>query len=124
MVSKKLAPQTIRSGFANLRHFLYYFGIKTGEQDIKFRIKIPKKIKEEKHQLTRQEYEKTYDPNGYVDVYRSHFVIGNGKLLGDRVLAYITPKISEVDTLEEFEFLEYQAQKNPVLVSRFLKKKI
>jgi len=72
----------------------------------------------------RQEYEKTYDPNGYVDVYRSHFVIGNGKLLGDRVLAYITPKISEVDTLEEFEFLEYQAQKNPVLVSRFLKKKI
>ena len=58
LVHKKLCPQTIRSGFANLRHFLYYFGIKTDEQDIKFRIKIPKKIKEEKHQLTKQEYAK------------------------------------------------------------------
>ena len=58
LVHKKLCAQTIRSGFANLRHFLYYFGIKTDEQDIKFRIKMPKRIKEEKHQLTKQEYKK------------------------------------------------------------------
>jgi N-acylneuraminate cytidylyltransferase len=66
----------------------------------------------------RQEFKKTYDPNGYVDVYKSRYIIKNGKILGDRVLAYITPRIAEVDTLEEFEFLEYQVYKNPTLVSR------
>ena len=66
----------------------------------------------------RQEFKKTYDPNGYVDVYKSRYIIENEKILGDRVLAYITPRIAEVDTLEEFDFLEYQIYKNPTLVSR------
>ncbi len=66
----------------------------------------------------RQEFKKTYDPNGYVDVYKTHYIIENGKILGDRVLAYITPKITEVDSLEEFDFLEYQIYKNPTLVSK------
>ena len=66
----------------------------------------------------RQEFKKTYDPNGYVDVYKSRYIVENGKILGDRVLAYITPRIAEVDTLEEFDFLEYQVYKNPTLVSR------
>jgi CMP-N,N'-diacetyllegionaminic acid synthase len=66
----------------------------------------------------RQEFKKTYDPNGYVDVYRSRYIIENRKILGNRVHAYITPFITEVDTLEEFEFLEYQIHKNPRLVSR------
>ena len=69
----------------------------------------------------RQEFKKTYDPNGYVDVYKTHYIMENGKILGDRVLAYITPRITEVDTLEEFDFLEYQVYKNPTLVSRFFK---
>lgn len=66
----------------------------------------------------RQEFKKTYDPNGYVDVYKSHYILENEKILGDRVLAYITPRIAEVDTLEEFDFLEYQIYKKPTLVSR------
>ena len=66
----------------------------------------------------RQEFKKTYDPNGYVDVYKTHYIMENGKILGDRVLAYITPRITEIDSLEEFDFLEYQVYKNPTLVSR------
>ncbi len=69
----------------------------------------------------RQEFKKTYDPNGYVDVYKTHYIIENGKILGDRVLAYITPRITEIDSLEEFDFLEYQVYKNPTLVSRLFK---
>ena len=66
----------------------------------------------------RQEFKKTYDPNGYVDVYKTSYIIENRKLLGDRVIAYVTPPIAEVDTLEEFDFLEYLVCKNPTLVSR------
>lgn len=69
----------------------------------------------------RQEFKKTYDPNGYVDVYKTSYIIENKKLLGDRVLAYITPSIAEVDMLEEFDFLEYQVYKDPTLVSRLIK---
>jgi len=65
----------------------------------------------------RQEFKKTYDPNGYVDVYKSHYVMENKKLLGDRVLAYITPRVAEVDTLEELNFLEYQLSKKTGMVS-------
>ena len=70
---------------------------------------------------SRQEFKKTYDPNGCVDIYKSHFVLKNGQLLGNRVMAYITPKIAEVDTLDEFNFLEFQVHKNPALINRLLK---
>ena len=66
----------------------------------------------------RQDYETTYDANGYVDIFRSSFVIENKRLLGDRVLAYVTPRIAEVDTFEDFDYLEYQVTMNPRLASR------
>lgn len=69
----------------------------------------------------QQKFKKTYDPNGYVDVYKTHYSIENGKILGDRVLTYVTPRIAEIDTLEEFDFLEYQICKNPTLASRLFK---
>jgi N-acylneuraminate cytidylyltransferase len=56
--------------------------------------------------------------NGYVDIIRSSFVIENEKVLGNRVIAYITPGITDIDTLENFEYLEYQIAKYPELVSR------
>jgi|TARA_Y100000031_G_scaffold122126_1_gene136876 N-acylneuraminate cytidylyltransferase len=68
--------------------------------------------------LPRQTYEKTYVANGYVDIIRSSFVIENEKVLGNRVIAYITPGITDIDTLENFEYLEYQIAKYPELVSR------
>ena len=67
----------------------------------------------------RQRFKKTYDANGYVDIYRSSYIKKNKKLLGNRVLAYITPQVYEVDTVEDFDYLEYQIAKYPELVSRF-----
>ena len=68
--------------------------------------------------LPRQKYEKTYKANGYVDIIRSSFVIENEKVFGNRVIAYITPGITDIDTLEDFEYLEYKAAKDHTLVSR------
>ena len=66
----------------------------------------------------RQLFRETYDPNGYVDVYRTSYVIENERLLGNRVLAYITPRIDEVDTPEDFDYLEYQVARNPDFARR------
>jgi len=68
--------------------------------------------------LPRQKYEKTYKANGYVDIIRSSFVIENEKIFGNRVIAYITPWITDIDTMKDFEYLEYQAAKDHTIVSR------
>jgi len=69
----------------------------------------------------RQEFKKTYDANGYVDVIKTSYVIANKKIHGDHVIGYITPRVFEVHTLEDFEYLEYQIARNPALVKRLFR---
>lgn len=66
----------------------------------------------------RQNFKKTYKGNGYVDVIKSAYVMENKKIHGDKVIAYIIPQVFEVDTLEDFDYLEYQVTKCPILVNR------
>ena len=66
----------------------------------------------------RQRFSKTYHPNGYVDIIRSSFVRENQKLHGNCVLAYISESAVEVDTINDFAYLEYKVASNPSLVNR------
>jgi CMP-N,N'-diacetyllegionaminic acid synthase len=65
----------------------------------------------------RQTFKKTYHANGYVDIIRVSYVLQNAKLHGDNVLAFVTPLVVEVDTADDFEFLEFQAKKIPSAVN-------
>ena len=67
----------------------------------------------------RQLFPKTYVANGYVDIYKSSYVVENKKLLGDKVIAYVTLRILEVDMVEDFDYLEYQVDKNPAIIDEF-----
>lgn len=67
----------------------------------------------------RQMFPRTYTANGYVDIYKSSYVLENKKILGDRVIAYVTARIVEIDKLEDFDYLEYQVEKTPALIDRF-----
>ena len=69
--------------------------------------------------LPRQAYRKTYKANGYVDVLRTSFILDRKKLHGHRVIAYVTPPIIEVDTPDDFEYLEYWVSSNMATVKRF-----
>jgi len=66
----------------------------------------------------RQKFEKTYQANGYVDVIITSYVMEHQKLHGDRVLGYVTPHITEVDTQDDFDYLEYQVKQNPECVRK------
>ncbi len=66
----------------------------------------------------RQGYKKTYEGNGYVDIIKSSYVLENCKIHGDRVIAYVTSRVFEADTVEDFDYLEYQVTKDPMLVKR------
>jgi len=47
---------TIRTMFSYLRQYLYYKGVKTNPQDIKENLKFGKKLENERHPLSQQEY--------------------------------------------------------------------
>jgi N-acylneuraminate cytidylyltransferase len=61
--------------------------------------------------VSRQAMPKTYVPNGYVDVLRTSFIREQKKIHGNRVIPFLTPRVDEVDTQEDFDLLEYTLSK-------------
>lgn len=66
----------------------------------------------------RQNFNKTYSPNGYVDIIVSSYVMENQKIHGDHVLSYVTEHVVEVDTIDDFDYLEYKVASNSLLYDR------
>ena len=53
--AKKLNPNSLRTNFANIRTYIYHFGIKTDSQDINQLLIFPRIQKEEKYPLKHKE---------------------------------------------------------------------
>jgi N-acylneuraminate cytidylyltransferase len=56
----------------------------------------------------RQQFPKTYQANGYVDVLSTAFIRKTALIHGDHVLPFITPPVVEVDTEDDLAHLEFQ----------------
>ena len=65
---------------------------------------------------SRQSFPATYVPNGYVDILKTSHILRKNLLHGNRVMGYITDFTIEVDSEEDFEFLEWQINNNNKLV--------
>lgn len=61
--------------------------------------------------LPRQMFPAVYIPDGYVDVLRTSFLLESDDLHGDHIVGYVSPRCVEVDTLEDFEYLEFHLNK-------------
>lgn len=66
---------------------------------------------------SRQTFPKTYIPNGYVDVLSVKFIQENQLIHGNKVLPFITPRITEIDCEDDFNYLEFEVEKNPELIN-------
>ncbi|MBF0380657.1 MAG: acylneuraminate cytidylyltransferase family protein [Magnetococcales bacterium] len=66
--------------------------------------------------IGRQQFPSTYQANGYVDVLSTEFIQKNRMLHGDRVLPFITPTVVEVDTMDDFNHLEFLSKNNPEFI--------
>lgn len=66
----------------------------------------------------RQVFSATHHPNGYIDILRTDFIRASGLIHGNKVLAFITPPVVEVDSEADFEMLEWQTFRHPELVHR------
>ena len=66
----------------------------------------------------RQSFSKTYQGNGYVDVLQTNYILKQKKLHGNKVIAFATPMVREVDTKEDFKYIEFEVSQNQSLTSR------
>lgn len=68
----------------------------------------------------RQEFPPTYAANGYVDVLSTSFIRKARLIHGNRVVAFVTPPVQEVDTEEDFAYLEFQLARTPAIVQKLI----
>jgi N-acylneuraminate cytidylyltransferase len=59
----------------------------------------------------RQSFPIAYNPNGYIDIVKASHVLNSANLHGERMYVYETPSCTEIDTLEDFEYLNYRLGK-------------
>lgn len=67
---------------------------------------------------SRQEFPKTYGPNGYVDVLKTKYILDNHLLHGNHVMGFITKYSTEIDSQEEYQFLEWQINKTDKIIKK------
>jgi CMP-N,N'-diacetyllegionaminic acid synthase len=66
----------------------------------------------------RQNFPDTYQANGYVDVLSASFIIQNQKIHGKKILPFITDPAYEVDSIKDFDFLEYLALTSQEIIKK------
>lgn len=62
--------------------------------------------------LPRQSYPKTYSPNGYIDIVKPSVFMTSDSFYGEKIYSFITDKTYEIDTIEDFNYVEYILKKN------------
>lgn len=68
----------------------------------------------------RQGFKDCYAPNGYVDILRPE-VIDTGDVYGDKILAFETPRVIEIDDKEALREVELHVEDCPMWNSKFWK---
>jgi CMP-N-acetylneuraminic acid synthetase len=71
-----------------------------------------KPIDKELAEKPRQEVPKTYVPNGYVDIVNPKVFMNGNDFYGDKIYPFITKFTSEIDTIDDFNYIEYLIKKN------------
>ena len=67
--------------------------------------------------LPRQSYPKTYSPNGYVDIVTPEIFMDSDSFYGDKIYSFITDKTYEIDTIDDFNYIEYILSKKKCISS-------
>ncbi|WP_111976532.1 acylneuraminate cytidylyltransferase family protein [Algibacillus agarilyticus] len=75
----------------------------------------------ERFNLPKEAFQQVYIPDGYVDIVRSSHVLNQQSIHGEYMLGFESPVCTEVDSAEEFEYIEYQISKQPLVeLQRYL----
>ncbi len=80
---------------------------------IRKKLKSLKNLKLNMDQLNnpRQLFNKTYTPNGVIDIYKKDFIMNHKRLFGDNVRGFVTSYTHEIDNINDFKYIEFLCQK-------------
>ena len=73
----------------------------------------------ESKNLSRHLFPKTYEPNSYVDILKTEFIIKTRKIHGDKVLAFHSPRVIDINNQEDFDFVTFQATQKKDLTKKY-----
>ena len=59
----------------------------------------------EYYNLPRQVFPKAYQPNGYIDIFKSAYVLENKVLYGNNILGFVTDYVDDLDTLQDLKMI-------------------
>jgi len=82
---------------------------------------FPNDPRPEYYNLPRQTFTPNYKGNGYVDIVIPKTIKDTGTLHSTRILPFITEDVGDLDTLDDFEFIEWRLQKYGNVVYDYLK---
>lgn len=117
-IAENPTATSLRSGYEIRESPYKLFGIENGF----FTGLFPSDPRPEYYNLPRQAFPPVYQPDGYVDVLVSDYVMKTGRLHGDKILAFVSPDVGEVDTLEHLKFINYSLEKQEYTIYQYLKK--
>ena len=66
----------------------------------------------------RQTFPETYQANGYIDILSTKFINESGKMHGEKTFPFVTDPAFEVDSIEDFNYLEYLALNSPEITKK------
>jgi N-acylneuraminate cytidylyltransferase len=70
--------------------------------------------------LPKEAFDKVYIPNGYVDIVKATYVMNNPEIHGDSMIGFVSPVCSEVDSIEEFDYIQYQINRDGTELQNYL----
>lgn len=65
------------------------------------------------HSRPKESFQQVYIPDGYVDVVLRSVVMRQQSVHGDKILSFVSPVCTEVDSPAELAYLEWQSQQFP-----------
>lgn len=71
----------------------------------------------------RQNFPNVFIPDGYVDIIKTETIMINNSLHGSKVKLFETPRTYEIDTEDDFKFIEYLVKKKGSPILSYYKKK-
>jgi CMP-N,N'-diacetyllegionaminic acid synthase len=82
---------------------------------------FPGDSRSEYYNLPRQSFPPVYQPNGYVDVLVTSYVLKSGKMHGNKILGFVTEDAGEIDKIDDLEMIQYLLGKNRYDIFDYLK---
>lgn len=83
---------------------------------------FPDDPRPEYYNLPRQMFPPVYQPNGYVDILKSKYVLKTNKLHGDKILGFVTEDTGELDRKEDIDKIEYFLKSGNYEIYKYLRK--